>query len=845
MRVSYFEKGRLRRPIFCFYGDTKDLFMDSVPCPLDCAEAVHCDLKAQGYRRIVLYRYQRGAYFLDHASMDLWHGDKKDAAPQMDNGMSLPGLPRLKGSLLRRQRLSSHPLSFPGISPSDMLRTARQFMQDSIETAVIFPDGANVLEEFFNIDRGLSLNDFFASVAERPALSNRNVVIFLLDRTPAQLEDLLNRPDWAGVRRSFDLRATLHHITAPGKEEIRDALHYLRLWGESGKRLQVQIDQIDAISGLIAAKLAKNVANVVVPSYATDEFTETDLQGTIQYFHTHFSERGVRLDLEVCRTRCRKSSDPPAMEELNQLIGMDSAKKKIREYIAMSKRWARPAKAQCSRLSMRKPPAKGTDITLHFLFVGKPGTGKTTIARLIGELLCENGFLPSGHLIETNVSDLKGRYVGWSEERTREALENAMGGVLFIDEAYELANGDEFSKAILTQLVKAMEDHRGAFSLIMAGYGENMEAVLSGSHGNPGLRSRFGNNIIQMEDYNSQELTEIFRHMAKKRRLSVSEELEALLPAFFENWRYAVAPKEWANARVVRNLLEGMLPLCGDAVVLTSGMIPEKWQRYTTHEEEDASVAEFSAMVGLESVRKEIQRLKYLIRDGADVRPHFLFYGNPGTGKTTVAKMLGQILKEAGVLKSGRVVSVKARNLIASHVGETGEKAEAVFKSAMGGVLLIDEAYHLTPHRDEPHDFGGAVLDLLLEYTDPNEKKSICIICAGYEGRMRELLKANDGLESRFSHPIRFPNYSAEELLQILKLELTKTKYQADEGFYRAALKNFQVNIAEIGRAYNGRYIGTYLERARAEYLVRTAGQAVKEFVLTAADAPDYTPGKT
>lgn len=230
MKTSYFEKERLKHHIFCFYGNTEDYFMNDVPCPLLCTEALHCELKAQGYRRIVFYRHQRGAYFLDQASMDLWHGEKNEPEPQMEETMFLAGRPRLKGSLLRRQRLApkSNPWRIPSISPSDMLRTTRRFMLDSIETAVIFPDGADVLEEFFNIDQGMSLNDFFTSLAERPVslLSNRNVVIFLLDRTHAQLEALLSRLDWAGIRRSFDLRTTHHSITAPGKGEIRGALHY-------------------------------------------------------------------------------------------------------------------------------------------------------------------------------------------------------------------------------------------------------------------------------------------------------------------------------------------------------------------------------------------------------------------------------------------------------------------------------------------------------------------------------------------------------------------------------------------------------------------------------------------
>ena len=277
-----------------------------------------------------------------------------------------------------------------------------------------------------------------------------------------------------------------------------------------------------------------------------------------------------------------------------------------------------------------------------------------------------------------------------------------------------------------------------------------------------------------------------------------------------------------------------------ESSVLTPAMIPEKQWRHATREEEKVAVAEFSAMVGLGNVRKEVRRLKYLIQDGTDIRQHFLFYGNPGTGKTTVARMISQVLKETGVLKSGRVTVVKAQDLLTLYSGE----AERVFKSAMGGVLFIDETYHLTP-RAQAGDFSDTMMDLLLEYTDPDEKKQLCVTCADYEERMQEFLGANDGLERRFSHPIRFSNYTPEDLVQILKQQLAKTKYQGDEGFYQAALENFRANQVAIGRRYNGRYIGIYLERARAEYLERTEKQKEKNYLLTAADAPDFTPGKT
>lgn len=855
MSASYFEKERFVNRVFCYYGSTDDLFVDETLYPQTIEQALYRELRQHGYQRIILYRHQRGAYCLDQKSKDLWHGEKQadgEGQPKQPDIYSLLGMPGLRGSITRqRPARESDALRIGSISPMDMLRTAQRFMADSIQTAVIFPEGEEVLRDFYSIDSGRALNDFFISLSEPRLgqLQNRNAVLFLMDRLGCQIEELLGSDGWDGVRRFFERRTTHHLIGLPGREEVRSMLNYMRLYGEYGDgRLLTDTGQLDEMSGMIAGRIARNAAeweNKHTAEFNRDELNARDLKETIRYFGM-FLERGERLDMETCRAVCHKTNEIPAMEQLQALTGMKKAKEKIRQYIMLGRRKASAAKnPHLSRLRMREPVSadEAGTVTLHFLLLGKPGTGKSTIARLVGDILYENGLLESGHTVKTSPGELKGRYIGDSEANTRRAIEQAMGGVLFIDEAYGLANDDKYSSAILELLIQAMEEHRGAFSLIMAGYGDRMEALMSGEHGNVGLRDRFGSNVIEIEDYTSQELAEIFRNMAGKAHCTVSEELDALLPGFFENWYCTENGPEWSNARNARNLLDAMLPRCEDGM-LASWMIPEDKSKYVTDQEAAEVVMELEAMVGLDEVHEQIARLELLIQDGENVRPHFLFYGNPGTGKTTVAEKIGRVLKKAGVLGSDKVISVKAGSLIAGYVGQTAAKAEAVFQRALNGVLFIDEAYNLMPDKEYPNDFGGAVIDLLMSYTDPGRHEPVCIICAGYEEQMKQLLSVNDGLESRFSKPIRFRNYSPLELLQILKNKIAKSKYEADEDFYHAALQNFQDNQAQIARRYNARYIDTYFQDARVRYLRRADVQKIPKDaprILTGEDAPDIT----
>ena len=235
------------------------------------------------------------------------------------------------------------------------------------------------------------------------------------------------------------------------------------------------------------------------------------------------------------------------LEELNSLTGLKEVKSDVNSLINI-------VRIQQLRKERNLPI---TPMSLHLVFSGNPGTGKTTVARLIAKIYKAIGLLKKGHLIEVDRSKLVAGYVGQTAIKVSEAVESAIGGVLFIDEAYSLTlnkDGQDFGQEAVDTLLKSMEDRRGEFIVIAAGYNAEMQQfVLS----NPGLQSRF-NKYINFEDYESRELLSIFKGMCEKSGMILARDAEKYVASFFTE-RYNNRSKNYANARDVRNFYEKVL----------------------------------------------------------------------------------------------------------------------------------------------------------------------------------------------------------------------------------------------------------------------------------------------
>ena len=255
------------------------------------------------------------------------------------------------------------------------------------------------------------------------------------------------------------------------------------------------------------------------------------------------------VDIDKVRTVSRSEFiqlDPT--KELNELIGLREVKDLVKEleaYLTIQKR------RQIEGLLVEP-------IVLHMIFKGNPGTGKTTVARILGRILKHLNVLSKGHLVEVERADLVGEYIGQTAQKTRDKINSALDGILFIDEAYSLARGGEkdFGKEAIDTLVKAMEDKKDQFILILAGYTHQMDIFLKT---NPGLKSRFPIQL-DFDNYSVNDLMKISELMLKNRDYKLSQQAELKFRQILER-QLTVSMVNFSNARLVRNVIEKSIRL--------------------------------------------------------------------------------------------------------------------------------------------------------------------------------------------------------------------------------------------------------------------------------------------
>ena len=231
--------------------------------------------------------------------------------------------------------------------------------------------------------------------------------------------------------------------------------------------------------------------------------------------------------------------------------------------------------------------------------------------------------------------------------------------------------------------------------------------------------------------------------------------------------------------------------------------------------------AELSELIGLQKVKEDVQSLKNLIKiqqlrlrqglPNTKVSYHCVFTGHPGTGKTTVARIVAGIYKEMGILKKGHLVETDRSGLVAEYVGQTAPKTNAIIDKALDGVLFIDEAYSLVQGGE--NDFGAEAIATLLKRME-DDRDRLVVILAGYTNEIKEFIDSNPGLQSRFNRYICFDDYSAEDLLQIFKLNLRKSHYKIKREAYDELGRYFTYKILNKDKNFgNGRFARNTFEK--------------------------------
>ncbi|MCX6294967.1 MAG: AAA family ATPase [Bacteroidetes bacterium] len=511
------------------------------------------------------------------------------------------------------------------------------------------------------------------------------------------------------------------------------------------------------------------------------------------------SEQALQSVTETATNTVEEETTEQLLAKIEELIGMEEVKKNIKDHINY-----------INFIKLRKE--KGFDdngkINLHSVFTGNPGTGKTTVVNMLGKLYKKMGLLSKGHVKEVDRSDLVAQYIGQTAPKVKKIIEEAKVGILFIDEAYSLTRAKEdsndFGHEVLEILIKEMSDGTGDIAIMCAGYPKEMQTFIDS---NPGLKSRF-NQYFHFEDYMPEEMFAIAALAAKKKGVNITEEANTFMDEMLVEV-YRTRDNSFGNARYVYSLIDeakmnlGLRLMSHPDVnelsndVLSTVELSDMQKVFAAQGKKKLSLevnekllkeglAELNALTGMNSVKEEINELVKLVRfykeTGRDVLNkfslHSIFTGNPGTGKTTVARIVAKIYKGLGLLERGHIVEVDREGLVAGFLGQTAIKTGEKIEEAQGGILFIDEAYALA-NKGSANDFGQEAIQVILKRME-DLRGQFGVIVAGYTDNMSEFIDSNPGLKSRFDRTFNFTDYSPEDLYAITLSILAKEKITPD-----------------------------------------------------------------
>ncbi|MCE7006377.1 right-handed parallel beta-helix repeat-containing protein [Kibdelosporangium philippinense] len=536
------------------------------------------------------------------------------------------------------------------------------------------------------------------------------------------------------------------------------------------------------------------------------------------------------------------------LAELETLVGLAGVKREVVGLINLIK-----MSETRKKLGLPMPP-----MSRHLVFAGPPGTGKTTVARLYGTVLAELGVLAKGHMIEVARADLVGQYIGSTAIKTTEVVQKAIGGVLFIDEAYTLSaptggNGPDFGQEAIDALMKIMEDQRDELVVIVAGYSELMEKFLAS---NPGLASRF-TRTIEFPNYSVDELVTITTGLCHKHYYELTEDGLQALTTYFER-----VPKNdtFGNGRVARKLFEAMVNNQASRLAMSPPSKDSELNRLTAADlrpelEQLAEVApaadrvtatadpvavvkasngwrRLDGLVGqvslLNTVRSSLLRISEFKSTGRLTAhaANVVIGGRRGSGRHQLARLYAQCMSEVDIVKSGHVVPVAIEGKLRPQwPGQAESLVRGAFEEASGGVLVLDMdgGGHILDNDEDLEVIEVLVGAMLRNPVDP------VVVMLGTPDRLVPLFEDIPVLAEFFLQGWDFAEYTVDELTEIAVRELVKTGHEVPDEV-RAGMAS---RIATVDGPT------AYAARQLARTLARTAASRT----LTVADVPGNRPG--
>ncbi|PTJ12615.1 sporulation protein [Staphylococcus simulans] len=586
----------------------------------------------------------------------------------------------------------------------------------------------------------------------------------------------------------------------------------LHLIGEGGNELKVLENSTATIGSISSTNIPRfNIDNTSTLDTqanfeATNEVSTLEVEQPLNTQQTEEQEISQAQPQSLSEQTNPQAMAKQSLEELNALIGLENVKRTVNMFINNVK-----------INQIKKENGMYYDkISLHSVFLGNPGTGKTTVARLLGKVLYYNGVIKTDNFVEVSRNQLVSSYVGKTAEQTEQILESSKGGILFIDEAYTLyeESGINPGQEAVDTILKYMEDYRDEIMIIFAGYTNEMYDFFNM---NPGLKSRVQHQFM-FDDYNDQQMIEIGESILNKQGLIYNPELYRK-----QMTKLLHQSNDNSNARWVRNFNEKLVMIQNSRLANENALNQDALRQIIDedilqmsgkdNEQEtlDNLLEELHSLVGLNNVKNFVSKLvkeakanKMFEEKGLSLEKptyHMVFTGPPGTGKTTIARLIAKIFYNLDILAEDKVVEVDRQNLVGAYIGHTEKNTAKAVDQAMGGVLFVDEAYQLASGSE--NDFGHLAVETLITSLENYRDKFIAIF-AGYTNDMERFLNENEGLKSRIPYTIEFPAYSSEEVAEIVYRILNKD-WNFDKDYLLQSVSQAYENQSEDLKA-NGRW---------------------------------------
>ncbi|MFJ8158972.1 right-handed parallel beta-helix repeat-containing protein [Streptomyces sp. NPDC094468] len=512
------------------------------------------------------------------------------------------------------------------------------------------------------------------------------------------------------------------------------------------------------------------------------------------------------------------------LADLEALVGLESVKREVTGLINLNKMTQRR-----QEMGLPMPP-----MSRHLVFAGPPGTGKTTVARLYGAVLAELGILSQGHIVEVARADLVAQIIGGTAIKTTDVFNKALGGVLFIDEAYTLTNqsrgtGPDFGQEAVETLMKLMEDHRDEVVVIVAGYSAQMDQFLAS---NPGMASRFAR-TVEFPNYSPEELVTIVRGLCAKHYYEISESAREALDRYFEE-----VPKgdTFGNGRVARQVFEEMISkqasrlaaeppqddrelsrlIAADVIKVTTNQTASKVgmrtlpksadeaappSRATGRASTSVGLRQLDAMIGLDSTRTALRlRVEALAKlqpeqsQPISTHANVILEGAAGSGKRSLARVYGRCLTQSGLLTTGTVHETQLSALPTRWPEQPAHILAAALEEAEGGLLVLNLD---SEFGRRPQAARAAVLNGLNSIvTTPGS--TVVALCAT-PGEMRELTSENDEITYAFAEYLRFDPYTAEHAVELTRRELYRSGFKLSKEAANLLLASAETATAPVG----------------------------------------------